>query len=197
EDLDAGLEEFVVEIAELLPLGGAPGAVVLRIEVEDEGMAPEGRKLEALVSRCLALEVRQDRAFLHSVRLVCIPTTYSEEEASKTQAIVLNRQLSPAAVHPDNGVSAPWEKRHDAIRRPHPRPHRCLAGPRPVSRSPGDRPCRLPAGGARGRRDAHPRGRDESALSEGACRHQQAGRGRLACRGRYHALHARWIHDRA
>src|SRR6185369_9248409 len=113
-------------------------------------MAPEGRKLEALVSRCLDLEVRQDRAFLHSVRLVCIPTTYSEEEASKTQAIVLKRQLSPAGARPDNGVSAPREKRHDAIRRPHPRPHRYPAGPCPISRPPGDGPCGLSTRWARG-----------------------------------------------
>ena len=47
----AGLHELRVQVAELQPLVGAAGGVVLGIEVEDERVALEGRELEALVCR--------------------------------------------------------------------------------------------------------------------------------------------------
>src|SRR5471030_1233419 len=50
EHRNAGVDELGVEIAELPTLVGASGRVVARIEVEDEGVALERRKLETLVA---------------------------------------------------------------------------------------------------------------------------------------------------
>src|SRR5471030_826296 len=47
---NAGVDELGVEIAELPALVGASGRVVARVEVEDEGVALERRKLETLVA---------------------------------------------------------------------------------------------------------------------------------------------------